>query len=396
MGDVTWSATRRRVFAVVVSAFVTGLAFTGLTVILPLYATEQLGLSNAQFARVLSLRMTGITVGVIFLGALSDRFGTRRFAALALVGGGLGLGLLGMVPVAGFLILIPVISGLLSTAFVNLNHLTQVADPARPGRSNTLYRASGTLAGILAPVVVTRLLGYSAWVFAAGGLLLCLGGLALRGYPRDENHEPFQGWPAEARLIAGMYRSALGQPHLMRYIHLSLVWNGLTAAVTTFVAIRLTKELAALPALYGNACSIGFALTLGGILALGAVLDRSSVKWWTVGLSILGSLCLVGAGLTDSAGLTAVCFVVYTIATGVMIAPLSMWIGREGERVGLSTAFSVHKVFAAAYLAVATFGFGFLEPVVGIRTLFLICGLLTVPVLVLMARLREPQADAQL
>ena len=180
-----------------------------------------------------------------------------------------------------------------------------------------------------------------------------------------------------------MYRSALGQPHLMRYIHLSLVWNGLTAAVTTFVAIRLTKELAAQPALYGNACSIGFALTLGGILALGAVLDRSSVKWWT-------------AGLTDSAGLTAVCFVVYTIATGVMIAPLSMWIGREGERVGLSTAFSVHKVFAAAYLAVATFGFGFLEPVVGIRTLFLICGLLTVPVLVLMARLREPQADAQL
>ena len=83
------SETQQRLIAVVAGAFVTGLALAAITTLLPLHATRNVGLSSAQFARVLSLRMAGITVGVILLGALSDRFGNKRMTirCLALLRG---------------------------------------------------------------------------------------------------------------------------------------------------------------------------------------------------------------------------------------------------------------------------------------------------------------------
>ena len=381
---------RQRLISLAVGAFVTALALSGITVILPLYATQTLGMTNAAFAKVLSLRMTGITVGVILLGALSDRFGNKRLTLLALAVGGALYALLGLVPVSGFLVLIPVVSGLLSTAFVNLNHLTQIADLRRQGRANTLYRAAGTLAGIAAPIITTRFFGQLPTVFVVIGVVLCLGALAMRTYPLHEPRAPFAGWAAEFRGLVAMYASAMRQRQLMRFVHLSLLWGSFAAAVGTFIAIRMTTELGASRAAYGNTCSIASALTLLGILMLGAILDRTRIKALTVGLFGVTSASIIVMGVTSSVAVVAASFVVYTVAGGVAIAPLSMWISRDAGGCGLSTAFAVQKVLSAVYLALANFAFGLLEPALGIRVLLLICGLLTVPVLALIGLLREP------
>lgn len=78
--------TRQRLTAVIAGAFVTGLALAAITMLLPLHATQNLGLSSAQFARVLSLRMAGITLGVILLSLLlSAAFSVvAAFAAIRL------------------------------------------------------------------------------------------------------------------------------------------------------------------------------------------------------------------------------------------------------------------------------------------------------------------------
>ena len=197
------SETQQRLIAVVAGAFVTGLALAAITTLLPLYATRNLGLSSAQFARVLALRMAGITVGVILLGALSDRFGNKRMTIGCLALSGLACGALGVASRPLFYVLVPLLSGLLSCAFVYLNYLTQIADPPRQGRANTRYRAAGAVAAMLAPVIGARMLGASGWLFAGVGAGLCAGAWALRRYPLDEASAPFVGWRDE---LAGFRR----------------------------------------------------------------------------------------------------------------------------------------------------------------------------------------------
>lgn len=381
---------RQRLTRLVACAFTTNMALSGILVVLPLYATRILKLSNADYARVLSLRMAGITAGVILLGAISDRFGTRKLTVFSLLAGGIGFAVIGFVPLAGFLILIPVVSALVSTAFVNLNHLTQTADPERQGLANTLYRGTGAVAGILAPILITRLFDHVGLVLAGSGLALAASGLFIRSYPMEEQVTPFQGWSAEFRSMMSMYRVALGQKPLMRFIGWSLAWSALVAGVGTFIAIRLTSELNASTAFYGNTCAIAAAASLVGILLLGVWLDRMSIRFCAVGLYALSSVCAVGLGLTRSPVIAATLFVVFTLASTVVISPMSMWISREAEKVGLSLAFSVQKVLAALSMVLATLVLGFLEPRVGIASLLLYGGVLSLVTVGVMAFLREP------
>ncbi|HEY8666607.1 MAG TPA: MFS transporter, partial [Tepidisphaeraceae bacterium] len=222
-GIVTTRIANRRVGSVMWCAFVTGLALSGLLVYLPLYTTKVLALSNAQYARLLALRMGGITVGVIVLGAISDRFGARRVTMICLAAGGALLACVGGASLGALLLLVPLISALLSTSFVNLNHLTQIADPSRQGRANTLYRAAGTLAGIVAPLIVTRFLGLGGWVMAAIGLLVASAAGVLASYPLHEPHRPIEGLVSEMRSLAGMYAAPLRSGGLMRFINLSIL-----------------------------------------------------------------------------------------------------------------------------------------------------------------------------
>jgi len=338
-----------------------------------LHATENLRLSSAQFARVLSLRMAGITVGVILLGALSDRFGNKRMTVGCLVLAGLACGALGVASRPVFYVLVPLLSGLLSCGFVNLNYLTQIADPPRQGRANTLYRAAGAVAAVLAPVIGARLLGASGWLFAGIGAGLCVGAWLLWRYPLGETSPPFAGWRAEIAGLAAQYRRALSEAHLMRFIHLSLLLLAAFSVSSAFAAIRLSNELGMPAARYGEVCGLASALSLGAILAIGSLFDRVNLKGCFLVLNGLSAATLLAMGLTDSAAVTAVAFVAHTVLGTATIAPSSMWISRETGAAGMGAAFSVHKVLGAAYGGVATLAFSLLEPALGISRLFIGC-----------------------
>jgi MFS family permease len=387
-------ATARRIVCIAGAGFATALALSGITVILPLYATSRLGLSTADFARVLSLRMAGITVGVIVLGAVSDRFGPRRLTAASMALGGSLFAALGFVPLAGFLILVPLVSALLSTAFVNLNNLTQVADPERPGRANTWYRATGTVAGMLAPILTTRFLHSVEWVFLGIGAAMALGGLVLRAYPLREAPEAFQGWSAECRGMAGTYRTVLLQPRLMSMLHQLLLWTAITTAVGAFAAIRITQELHASTAAYGDACALSSALTLAGIVLVGLVIDRVPAPSCTAALFAVSAVALLGLGFARTVPLSLGCLVVYHVAAGSSVGPMSMWLAQAGTGVGLSAVFSVHKVLTAAYGAAASFLLAALEPWLGIPAVFLICGVAALGVVAWMALPRRLVPEA--
>jgi len=380
---------------VVAASFATSLALSGMVVILPLYATQTLGLNNAEFSRVLSLRMLGITFGVLLLGALSDRFGTRKLTGVSLIAGGLCFSVLGMVPLIGFLVLIPLFSGFLSTAFVNLNHLTQLVDVQRQGMANTWYRAAGTIAGIIAPIIMTQLFSQLMWVMAAVGIMLVICGLLIKSYPMVENPSPFMGWAVEFRSMASQYRLALGQRHLMFFLHGSLIWAALSAVISTFAAIRLTHDLGSTTVLYGNSCALGSALSLGAILLLGVWLDKVPIKPATLWMFMLSSFGIVALGISNNVSVAIIAFIVATVAGNAAVSPLSIWISRESGDAGMSLAFTVQKVLSAIYLAVATFTFGLLEPAIGIKSLFLWCGILSLVVLAVMMLLRNPPDNVE-
>jgi Na+/melibiose symporter-like transporter len=383
---------KRRLMTVVVGSFLMGLALSGTTVILPLYVTRNLGVSKAGYARVQSMRMIFATVGVILIGALSDRFGNKRLSIASLVLGGVAFGVMGFVPLVGFLILIPFAGAFLSSSYVNLNYLTQMVDPQRQGRANTLYRSSGTLAGMVAPILVTRWLSTAQWVFAGLGASLCLGAVIVREYPLAEPAQAFTGWSRELRSFVDQYRRAWAQRHLMRFIHISLLmWVGF-ASVGTFFAIRLTDELGAADRWYGAVCSTGSAVSLVGIIALGAVLDRVCLKRCFVIMAGLAILSVVVMGLTSSKVLTAHCFILYSVLIAALAGPTSMWISREAGSVGMGSAFSVHKVLSAAYGAAGVFVLSLIEPAMGISRVFLVSGIFSALLLVALVFLRTPPA----
>jgi MFS family permease len=259
---------RRRIFNVVAAAFVNGLAIAGFGAVLPLHAVGGLGLSKAEYAGLLSWRMTGTTVGVILLGALGDRFGTRAMTLVALIVGGLLHAAVGFVPRAGFMTLIALIGAVASTTFVNLNYLTQLVGEKHQGWSNTLYRASGMLAGVFAPWIATRWLDHPGALFTAIGLAMAASAIFIAAYPLQEEPEPFRGWGEEFRGMGRMYASALRAPLLMVLLTLTCVWMALTSSGLTFAALRLTQELGASDEFYGNTCSLAAALTLVVLLAM--------------------------------------------------------------------------------------------------------------------------------
>jgi predicted MFS family arabinose efflux permease len=390
MSEEVASAARRRIVRMMAAGFASGYALAAINVMLPLYATERLGLTKAEFARVLSVRMIGIALGVIVLGAVSDRCGCRRSTMAAMVGAGLSFALLGYLPLGGFLAIVAITSALFSTAFINLNQMVQLADPARPGRVNSYYRAMVMLAGIVAPLAMTRWFGWIEEQFYASGVLVVLVAWWLRSYPVEERAPRFQGLGGELRQMGRLYGAALRHRPLMRYIHLTLIWGAATAAVSTFIALRLTDELQADKTLYGNACAIGSGLTLVVLLVMGPLLDRYPLKQVSLVLYLVATACCIAMGATDSPLATAALLVLFAITTTAMAAPWSMWLGREGDAIGMSSAFAVQKVLSAAYGIAATLVLGWLVPHTGIKWLLLGGGLAGLAVLYPFLRLREP------
>jgi MFS family permease len=368
---------RQRLLAIAVTGFLLSFAYVAAEVVLPLWATHDLGLDAAAWANVRSLRFAGVLLGVILLGAVSDRFGQRRSAVWTLLGAGGVTALFWLNSRLVLWALMPVFGTLLSTVMINLNTLTQRVSLARQGVANSVYRGVGAAAGIGAPVAATWLAvawgGYPA-VFLALGALLGVAGVILLAYPLDEPVAPLGHPRVEALRLWQSYAGALRQKPLMRFINLSQLWYNSQACVGAFAAIRLTRELGMSDRAFGLLSTAGGVVTFALIAGTAWHLDHLSLRrvHLVAGMVAAGGTLLMGA--SDTVLLTSAGMLVAAPVSALLIAPSSMWVSRAAGSATQVSAFAVHKVVSALCLSLAMFLLGLLESWLGIRMTLLLGG----------------------
>lgn len=388
---------RRRMGVVAGTALLFSLFNSGIDTILPLWATKALGFADYQWAQLRSLRFAGVLVGVILLGALSDRFGQRLLGALSMFCGAVLFLVMSVGGKAGIWIAMPILGALVSTAFVNLNTLTQQVSDARQGVANTIYRSIGAAAGIVAPVLATTLAvlwhGYPP-VMRVSAVLLVGAGLLLLRYPGEVTPPPLANMRQEIlRLIHG-YRIAVAQGELMSFIVISLIWGNVLAGVGAFAAIWFTQDLHMSDQQFGLLCSLAGITAFIFTALAGLYLDRISLRKLHLGVAVLSGCCSLLMGVGYSPLLSAIGFIGFAPLTGMLAGPTSMWVSRAAGAGTQTAAFSVQKITSALAVAVAMVILGWLEALVGIRAIFLYGGVLGVLSGFGFLLLREPPLPA--
>jgi MFS family permease len=384
---------RSRVKMVTAAAFTNGLAIAAFAAVLPLYASQNLGMTEAQYARLTSVRMTGTMIGVVVLGAIADRFGTRATTIALLLVGGVLHAAMGVSPLFLFVALMPLIGAVASAIFVNLNYLTQAVGEARQGWSNTLYRAAGMLASIIAPIIATRLLNWPITLYGCIGAMLAASTVFVIAYPLQEPRVRFAGWANEFRGMGRMYAGALAQRAMILLVVTTALWHAMALAAMTFVPLRLTEELGVSNTDYGYIVAGSSGIAMVVLLTLGPVLSRTSVKRMTLITQTLGTVCLIALGFTTSVWLTVTLYVLFTAAMTSAVAPMFMWVTRARGPVTITAAMSTQKVFAGFLAASSAIVFAMLQPVIGTPWLLIASGVVTLPLL-LLTRLVPERAPA--
>jgi len=363
------------------TALIVGFVTTGMEVILPLWVTGELGYSAGQWAQLRSLRMWGVVGGVLFLGAFSDRFGQKTIGSVCLFCVAILMALLGLGEAHSIWLLMPILGALMSTAFVNLNTLTQQVSDQRPGLANTIYRSIGAGTAIVAPVVVTTLAllwrGYTA-VFLLIGVLALVAAIAILFYPEENNLSGWDGLRIEARRLCDGYAAALRQTELMRFLHVVSLWYAVFAGVGAFAAIRFTRELGQTDQQFGVLTAAGAILTLFFTIGAGFFLDRVSLRRLHITICSIASGFAVLMGISDSLFLSGLGYVCSTSIFTTVVGASSMWVSRSAGPELQSAGFTAFKVMNAFYVAVVMALLGMLEQWTSIRAIFLgvgICGL---------------------
>lgn len=393
-----WLGTpaRRRMAVLVAAALPFGLFTHASDVIIPLWATHELGYSAAEWAHLRSVRYAGVLVGTILVSVFADRLGQRAVgmlslwlaaaSVLAMSGGSPSLVWIGMA-----------LMGVgVSNALVSLATLTQAVSVARQGMANALYRAALSTASIFAPLGATALA--AAWggyptVLRLGAALLALAGVVLCFYPAADARPPFRGWKNELRGLWRTYVEPMRNRELTAFLHLSLLYLTLALAVPGFVAIRVTRELGRPDQQFGAAMTIAGALTVLGMIGLGLRLDRMSVRRTCAWLGALSGAFVLLMGVTASADVTLFAVVPFTVLFTLTIAPANVWLTRTTTHVG--SAFALQKVLAALYIAVTMVILGWLEALLGIRTLLAVLGVACIAASLAHLLLREPVRRAE-
>jgi MFS family permease len=356
----------------------------GADAILPLWATKDLGFTADEWATLRSARFFGVLVGMIVLGALSDRFGPKPVSAAMMLGivGALLAMALGERELVW--VIFPLFGAMMSTAFVNLNTLTQMISRRRQGIANTVYRGIGAFAGMSAPLLFVWMA--DAWCDSYTDLfyvwmgLLVVAALVLMLFPIDTPPRPIRNLRAELAGLWAGYRGAIQNRPLVKMIVLTQAYMAVAAGVGGFAAIRFTSkvELNQPDAYWATVSSTAAAVTFVIILAGALLLDRVSLKAVHVVCGILAALAAMFMGLTDSPLLSAVAFVSFGTLWTFMIAPNSMWVSRLAAPELQTSAFSVHKLVSAALQAVVMLLLGVLEPKIGIANICILIGIANV------------------
>lgn len=389
----TSSLARRRMGVIVSTTLLWGMFSSGAEVLLPLWVSGELGLSADQWAHLRSLRMIGVLVGILPLGVLTERYGDRLLGAICMALIAVVLVAWSMGESLALWVGMPIYGALVSAAFVNMNTLTQRISDARQGLANSIYRSVYACAAIFAPVIVTRLAkawhGYPPVLYTLAGALV-VGAVVLMQYPDHRLPARTVGAWGACRDMWVSYRQACRNRDLMRMILLTQFWFAAVAAVGTFAAIRFTQELGVSDGRFGEYGAASGLLTLLGVICSGFLLDRVSIRKFSIVCAMGAAACCLVMGLGDSVAVSAVAFILHGPLHMMLSSPVSMWVSRSAGDTSQTSAFSMHKVVTAAFLAASVALLGLLESRYGMRTLLLGSGVLGVAVAASFGLLREP------
>lgn len=385
---------RHRMTTLAFAALIVGFVTTSMEVVLPLWVTGELGYSAGQWAQLRSLRMWGVVGGVLFLGAFSDRFGQKTIGAVCLFCVAILMGLLGLGKSDSIWLLMPLLGALMSTAFVNLNTLTQQVSDQRPGLANTIYRSIGAGTAIVAPVIVTTLAllwsGYTS-VFLLIAVMALIAAGAILFFPEESNYSSWDGLRTELRRLHQGYMGALRQAELMRFLHVVSLWYAVFAGVGAFGAIRFTKELGQSDQQFGVLTSAGAILTFFLTIGAGFILDRISLRRLHITISSIASAFALLMGLSDNLLLSGIGYVLATSTFTTIVGPSSMWVSRTAGPELQGAGFTLFKISNAFYVAFIMALLGILEHWVSLRFIFLGVGLCGFGMALAFTFLDEPQ-----
>lgn len=387
------SLARRRMGVIASTTLLWGMFSSGAEVLLPLWVSGELGLNADQWAHLRSLRMVGVLVGILPLGVLTERYGDRLLGAVCMVLIAVVLVAWSMGGSVSLWVGMPIFGALVSAAFVNMNTLTQRISDARQGLANCIYRSVYACAAIFAPIVVTRLAktwnGYPPVLYTLAAALVA-GGALLMLYPDRRRPAGTVGAWGACRDMWVSYRQALRSRDLMRMILVTQFWFASVAAVGTFAAIRFTQELGVSDRRFGEFGAAAGLLTLIGVSCSGLLLDRVSIRRFSILCAMGSAACCLVMGLGDSVAVSAVAFILYGPLHMMLSSPVSMWVSRSAGDASQTSAFSMHKVVTAAFLAAGVALLGLLESRYGMRAVLLGSGVLGVLVAASFGLLREP------
>jgi sugar phosphate permease len=351
----------------------------GNEMLLPLFVTRGLGYDAGDWAHLCSVRRLGALVGVIILGALSDRFGQRLVGAIAMLGVGASLVGYGQGPPGAIWAVMPFFGALMSTSMVNLDVLTQQVSDRRQGLVNGVCRSIGAAAAIGMPVLATGLVlvwhGYGP-VFVALAALMAAAAVLLLFYPDAPVRSLGGGFGDELRGLWAGYKVALRQGPLVRFLLVANLWVCVLVSVNVFAAIRFTQELGQSDQWFGRVVTLAGAAALLATASTGLFLDRVSLRR-VIGVGgVLAGVCAALLGANDSPRLSAALFIIWSMLSQTQGAPISMWVSRAAGEGTQTAAFSVNKVLNALFFAAVTAALGELERRVGIKAVFLGAGVL--------------------
>ncbi len=386
------SPARQRMTVLAISAACFAVSNSAFDMITPLWATGDLGYSAADWAHLRSLRFTGTFVGILALGIIAERLGSRRMAALTLALSGCAMSLMALGKPWLVTLCMPLFGALISTTFVNFNALTQQVSIRRQGLANGIYRGIGAGMAIIAPILATSLAHcWGAWspVLQCAAFATATGGLVILFYP-----EPRSDARRSLREVLRGFASVSRKWALWRFILIDQLMAFTQGGVAAFAALRLTRELGLSEPAFGFVCSVGAGLGLCAVLVAGVLFQRLPLRWgmgaaWLG--SALGSLLL---GVSSSLPLSIAAALLVATSWPITTVPGSMWIGLAGGAT--ATAFTVHKIIQSGVAAGSMALMGWLEPRCGMQPLLLAGGMIGVPLTVLMLlKMRDPREEEE-
>jgi predicted MFS family arabinose efflux permease len=382
------SLPRVRIAVLFSAAIPFGLTISATDVVLPLWATTDLGLSAAEWSHLRAIRFVGVIGGTLISFAVLPLLGQRGIGVLSLWAAAIAaLAMSGNSQLAAWAGIAFLGAGI-SNGFVTFNTLTQGVSAKRQGLANSIYRGAIAGTSVVAPLGSTWMgasLGYSSVLGACAAMLGC-SGLILLLLPHASTEPRGSGtsWPR--------YRELLGDHSLMRYMHVSLVTLAVSTAIPGFAAIHLTRELGYSHDVFGWTMTVAGVFTVVMFAVMAAVLDRLNLKhvYLAVGLVMAIAVTLMAA-TAGAAATLAGCVLCATLAT-LQLTTASIWVARGAGTRRVAEAFGVHKLLTAIYTASVMFALGWLEAAVGIRAVFIAASVALFLLTVAVMPLRVPQS----